>query len=119
MRYPSHAVLEEMRAEGVSVQSYASGMNPNPRFWKYGWWVFWRESPGEGEEFLCPEHELSTAAAMTLLKQLEAEGQPCMLYNKRYPRRGSDFDPSAQRWKDEQWAPSLEDDPDEEWDGHK
>ena len=51
---PEFKVLERIRTESTTSRQWYAGatfMHPNPRFFKYYWWVFWKESPVEGEEF--------------------------------------------------------------------
>jgi hypothetical protein len=93
-------------------------MHPNERFYKYYWWVFWNESPIDGEQFLSEEHRLSTAAAMQLLARLKQANEPCWLYNERIPRVGAVIprDPKSPRWLGISWAPAYDEDPDPIWD---
>ena len=102
--------------------SYATKIHPEPRFYKYYWWVFWEGSPCEGREFLSDAHRLSTAAAAALMDRLHAEDKPYLLYNTRQPRRDPDntpFDPASDRWAGVTWAPAFDDDKDELWQGFK
>ncbi len=120
MRIPS---FDELRRERTDCQlagersccsSYASGIHPNPRFYKYYWWVFWNESPVDGKEFLSSQYRLSTAAAFELLDNLKERNEPCWLYNTSSPRLGSTipFDPQSKHWQGLRWAPAYDDDPD-------
>ncbi len=120
MRIPDFAKLREERAHCRKVGGrcccthYSSGIHPNPRFYKYYWWVFWNESPVDGDAFLGDQYRLSTAAAMQLLKSLEERNEPCWLYNTSSPRLGSTipFDPQSKHWQGVKWAPAYDDDPD-------
>lgn len=115
MRKPCLQRIRQERAEGRSVgSSCAQGVHPNPRFYKYVWWVFWSESPIDGWDFCCDEHRLSTAAALSLLADLEERGEPYWLYNRQIPRRdpANPFDVEHPRWRDVEWAPAFDDDPD-------
>jgi hypothetical protein len=119
MRLPTFSMLDEARKEGCLCQSYALTLHPNPRFYKYVWWVFSKYSTAEGQEFFSEANRLTTAAAMRLLERLKAENEPCVLYNARLPRAGSIFDPTAEKWQSVEWAPAYEEDKDESWNGHK
>ena len=119
MESPKFSILDDMRQKGKRCRSFAQTMHPNPQFYKYYWWVFWKESTAEGDEFLSENSRLSTSEAMKLVKRLEGEKEPCLLYNNRLPRRGSIFDPASPRWQDAEWAPAFDDDKDDFWQGHK
>lgn len=115
MRTPDLDAIRRERASGRrGGSSYAQGVHPNPRFYKYVWWVFWGESAADGWEFLGDQHRLSTAAALTLLADLKARGEPYWLYNRRLPRRdpANPFDTNHPRWRDVEWAAAYDDDPD-------
>ena len=98
-------------------------MHRNPRAFKYRWWVFHASSPCDGHSFLTQAYELSTAQAHVLMGALEAEEQPFWLYNKRSPRLPSPgsppWDQQACKWQQHGWAPTLDDDLDQPFDGHK
>lgn len=119
MRFPSFSQLEKMRAEGRCRRSSPQNLHPSPRSYKYYWWVFFKDSKVEGEAFLSPEYRISTAAAMKLMRRLADEKEPCMVYNALLPRKDSSLDPNDYKWKDAEWAPAFDDDPDEIWEGHK
>jgi hypothetical protein len=95
MREPNFDELRKDRARcrasgrRCRCTSFACGIHPNPRFYKYHWWVFWNESPVDGYKFLTKEYCLSTAAAIRLVDRLKKENEPCWLYNARLPRLGS------------------------------
>ena len=91
-------------------------MHPNPRFFKYYWWVFWNESPIEGSEFLSRPYRLTTAAAFALMDQLKKKNEPHWLYNMKVPRldASNPFDPESPYWAGIEWAPSYDEDPDPE-----
>ena len=126
---PDFKRLERIRAssEGAGgLQRYAGAtfMHPNPRFFKYYWWVFWKESPVDGREFLSKSYRLSTAAAMQLLDRLRELNEPCLIYNTRHPRMDKanvpfPFNPESERWKDTEWAPAYDEDLDPVWNGFK
>ena len=124
---PEFKMLERIRAESTTGRQWYAGatfMHRNPRFFKYYWWVFWKESPIEGEEFLSREYRLSTAVAMQLLDRLREQNETCLIYNRRHPRMDKanvpfPFNPESERWKDTEWAPAYDEDPDPVWNGYK
>jgi hypothetical protein len=115
MRTPDFGAIRQERTAGRGgCSSYAQGVHPNPRFYKYYWWVFWSESRTDGQEFLRDGHRLSTAAALELMADLKSRGEPHWVYNRRLPRRdpANPFDPNHPRWQDAEWALAYDDDPD-------
>ena len=125
MREPDFIAIRAERESGRSCSSYAQGVHPNPRFYKYFWWVFWAQSPVDGWKFLGEEYRLSTASALTLLADLKRRGEPHWVYNCRVPRRdqANPFDVNHPRWQGVEWALAYDDDPDpaatESLTGHK
>jgi hypothetical protein len=131
MQVPNFEKLRRERADcektgrRAKCSSYAAGVHPNPRLFKYHWWVFWNESPVDGHEFISDRYHFCTAAAMELVASLKERNEPCWLYNSRLPRLGSTipFDPKSKRWQGVTWAPAYDDDPDPmaggELSGHK
>lgn len=123
MRVPNFEKLREQVAAGErGCHSYAKFRVPNPRFYKYYWWVFWSGSPCDGRAFLTAEHRLPTKAAFDLMQKLDADGELYWLYNTQLPRRdpgNTPFDPKAARWEGVEWAPAFDQDPDAEHDGYK
>ena len=113
MRAPEFEGIRRERAEGrTACRSYAERVHPNPRFYKYYWWVCWSESPVDGNEFLSDKYRLSTAAALALSAELKARGEPSWLYNRQLPRRDptNPFDMNHPKWRDAEWAPAYDDD---------
>lgn len=87
----------------------------NPKLYKYHWWVFWRGSPIEGEEFLTAQHSMRTAAAMNLVSKLQERGEMVWLYLEEFPRDdpvNAPWDPTVRRWKGRVFAPAYDDDTD-------
>lgn len=99
--------------------SYAMGVHPNPRWWKYRWRVFHLGTP-QGRAFFYTQR-LSTHKAMKLIRELEAKDEGYVLYNYCQPRIGNDtpFNLSHPRWKDYTLALPYDEDHDLEWEGHK
>lgn len=122
MRIPSFGALKQQSADDGLGHSYASHMHPNPRLFKYRWWVFWRDSPCDGREFLDERNSLCTAHAMTLIDKLTRNGECHWIYNKRIPRHEpgiTPFDRISTKWRDIQFAPAFHDDADLEWAGFR
>ena len=114
MHVPNFNDLREMNAENPVGRSCAMGVHPNPRFYKYYWWVFWAQSPIDGFAFFDDSNRLNTAAAIDLMDELSAKGEGYLLYNRRVPRRdpANPFDLQSPRWHDAKWALSYDEDPD-------
>ena len=119
MREPSFLDLqieiETAQSLGKSTSaSYAKFRHPNPRFYKYRWWVFWAGSSCDGWGFLAPENGLGDKEAWELMAKLTRQDQVFWLYNKQWPRLDSTnpFDPKAAKWKGVEWAQAYDEDPD-------
>ena len=115
------ALRKQTDADGVS-QSFAVHMHPNPRFYKYIWWVFWRGSACDGREFLSDTHALCTADAMALIEKLRADNERHWIYNSRIPRDQPGVTPfhrDAAKWRGHSFASAFDDDADPEWHGHR
>ena len=116
-QYYFHETPNFMELEAIKrgCISYATYMHPNPRFYKYYWWIFWRGSTCEGLQFRSNEHRLSTKAAFDLMDLLSKKKEPHIIYNIRLPRLGPDspFDPNSKRWvAGTEWAPGYDEDTD-------
>jgi len=96
MRVPDFSALKAEWDESLGLQhSFATDMHPDPRLFKYLWWVFWEGSTRDGSEFLTRPHALCTAEAMALIDRLVAEQKPHWVYNRRLPRREPGVTPST------------------------
>lgn len=112
-----------MRREERFYEGYSQGIHPNPRFFKYRWWVFWEGSLEEGWDFIHNEdYSLCTAKFLKVRERLLDEQQPQMVYNSKYLRRGSQLwdimVPGHRRWC-LPIAVAYDDDLDPAWRGHK
>ena len=123
MKAPNFTDLANDHAqEGFQSYSYAVFMHPNPYYYKYYWWVFWKGSPCDGYQFLDTEYRLSTKQAFDLRKKLTLERESFLLYNSRFPRLdpiNTPFDPQAKIWQGTEWAKAFDEDTDEEYKGFK
>ena len=84
----------------------AKAVHPNPRFYKYYWWVFWAGSPVEGKAFLESRHRLPTAAAFEFMEELKGKKEPYLLYSRQLHRRdpAGPFDFSLPMFRDRELA---------------
>jgi hypothetical protein len=122
MRTPSFSLLATRSTEEGFRSSYAQSMHPDPRFYKYLWWVFWEESLVDGAEFLDDAYAVNTATAMALMDDLIQKRKPHWIYNRQIPRLDpgvTPFDPLHRRWKDTKFPPPLSEDSDAEWQGYR
>jgi len=123
MKIPDFKTLaNETKKKGFYwIFSEASFMHPNPRFYKYYWWVFWQGSPCDGRDFLNKKHRLPTKQYFDLIEKLHAEGQSYWVYNRKLPRRdpANPFNFNAKVWENYEWAPPFDEDTDEECRGYK
>jgi hypothetical protein len=114
--------FKELETSDWLATSYATGVHSNPKFYKYYWWVFWRDSPCEGSKFLSKKYRMSTKEAHELMAKLHEQQEKYFVTNSRYPRYDPvvmPFDPNSKRWKKAIWALPFDEDTDEEYQGHK
>jgi len=122
MKLPRFRDLRNNSEGELSQSSYASGIHPVPRFYKYDWWVFNEDSPVEGDEFLTAKYALCTADAMALIDELREQGKPFIIYNERRARLDpphTPWDLNGERWVDYEFAKPLNQDSDPDWRGFK
>lgn len=115
---PLFSNLDLWERRGQKGVSFAQGMHPNPRFYKYYWHVFSRDSKFEGAEFFA-RCRMSTYEALNEIAKLKKAGKTYIIYNRSLPRSGPDTPFSKS--KSTKWAPAYDDDPDLPWGkmGHK
>lgn len=122
MRMPSFKRLKaETEREGFCTRFSGTFRHPNPRLYKYYWWVFWEGSPCDGSQFLSDDNRMPTKQAFDLMDSLTAQSKSYWVYNRRLPRRdpANPFNPDAEKWRDEEWAPSFDEDTDDAVNGFK
>jgi hypothetical protein len=120
MRIPNFNSIR--RQTDFHIESYAQHMHPDPRFYKYTWWIFWRNSKCDGREFLSLEHSLSTGEALDLMTKLSMQNESHWVYNKATPRHDpgvTPFDIASPKWLSTIFAPPISMDNDRLWNGHK
>ena len=100
-----------------SVLYQTRGIHPDPKFYKYYWYIFTEDSPSVEEGFWDQKNRLSTYEAMNQIRTLRKSGVSAIIYNVRIPRECDLFDVSNEKWTE--WAPAFEDDTDQLWNGHK
>lgn len=103
-------------------KSYAQSIHPDPRFYKYQWWVFWKNSACDGRQFLTSEYSLGTCAAMALIDDLFFKRESHWIYNKQIPRNEpgiTPFNVNSVKWKNIVFTPSFDQDCDPLWTCHK
>lgn len=117
MKLPSR----EWLAQNPGHWSFGSPLHPNPKLYKSYWQVFTGDSMWEWHDFLknCPYR--STSDCIHYLELLQQKTVSYIVYGRKRPRKhqGMPYDLRAEKWKNTQWAPALEDDVDPEWNGHK
>lgn len=100
-----------------------SNLHPNPRMYKYYWWIYSELSEFESAEevFFKEQYSLSTKEAFALMDELQAKKIRFVTANTKRKRLGSiwDYPRILQEYPDEIFAPSYEDDPTPDWNGHK
>lgn len=116
---PQYTDLVKTDTKEPRQVSYAQGMHPNPRFYKYYWRVFHHQSE-EGKLFF-KSPALTTNAMHELCERLRNENKGYMLYNWSRPRIGDDvpFNFNSPRWRGCFTAPAYDEDSDIPWRGHK
>jgi hypothetical protein len=91
------------------------------KFYKYTWQIWTPDFELEGHEFLRYAMRMSTAAFMARYEEMFRSNLPGWIYRHDRPREGpgTPFDRNHLKWKDVEFAPSWDDDPDPVWNGHK
>jgi hypothetical protein len=120
MRIPNFAEL--VAGPSGESSSYAQRMHPDPRFYKYRWWVFWRDSVCDGRAFLHDQYSMSTAEAMALIEELSQRNESHWLYNKIQPRDEpgvTPFNRLSPKWQSIDFAVALDADTDSLWQGYR
>jgi len=115
MRLPSFAQFRQEKKwwkTGFAFQGY--WVHRNPEFYKYYFYVFTEDSPEEGRAFFRKENRLCIHDYLERKAEINARKGLAWVYNVRLPRRGpaTPFDENHPRWKDAEWAPPLDEDPD-------
>ena len=64
-------------------------IHPNPRYYKYLWWIYTEDSLWEDQAFFDHSPKLCTHDAMVWIETLKMAGQTFIVYNESLPRRGA------------------------------
>lgn len=118
-------VLEGRGKEGYqSVFISGSGIHPNPKLYKYSWWIYDETSPYEnaGEVFYKDEHRLSTYDAIKRMDELRLKKIRFAYVNSKLQRLGCkiwDYDHLRSIYPDIEFAPVYDDDQDMMYKEHK
>lgn len=122
MMLPTYRFIERMREgygpPGQPWRSCFQGtfLHPNPKFYKYYWYVFWAGSQAECSDFFVDAPRFAIAAAHDFMSQLAAKGEPYIVYNIQLPRLdpANPFDFNAPKWRKikAEWALPYDSDPD-------
>lgn len=113
MLIPTFEKLAELTMINGQKLHFAGGshIHPNPRLYKYYWWVFTKESPSEGEAFLTDNNRLCMSDFDQQIKHCISQNLSAYIYNQRYYRYDEhlpwDYEKLKQN-KDIQFAPSFE-----------
>lgn len=107
-----------------SVFISGSNMHPNPKLYKYSWWIFDETSPYDnaGEVFYKDEHSLNTHDAIKRMEELRANKIRFAYVNIKLQRLGCniwDYDELRMSDPDIEFAPSYDDDQDPAYNSHK
>ncbi|MCT7572802.1 hypothetical protein [Aliarcobacter butzleri] len=113
-------ILKELRKENQSFTVvFISGTNlhPNPKMYKYYWWIYSLESKQENahEVFYKKEYELTTKEFEKEFQRLRDSKISFAYVNIKLHRLGSifDYEKLKTNYPDIKFAPSYEDDNDE------
>ncbi|MDF1637663.1 hypothetical protein [Alcanivorax jadensis] len=127
VRFSDIERYEQMSNVALCWWMYGNNIHPVPEHYKYDWWIFWEGAPVDGEMLIFNEqYRMNTAEASSLYVRLMSTKTTFFMYNRKRPRQDSanPFDPSAEKWRGVDWAPSLANDPDPvvaegAWAGHR
>lgn len=115
MKTPSFERINKTKHSGQVLFTGASGIHPNPKWFKYFWWIFTAESPIDGHSFLCDDNKLSFFEFEKELERVKSLGLEAWIYNTKLYRLGEDspFDEQKLRAKGiSEFAPSFDEDQD-------
>lgn len=113
---PLYRRLRRDKAEGESgVYCFGPRIHSRPEFYKYYFYVFTEDSPQEGRAFLNnKDNRLCLADYAKREQEIRDTGDLAYVYRRQFPRRGdaTPFVETHPKWKDAEWAPPLDEDPD-------
>lgn len=116
MLIPTFEKLVAYNAErGPKIRNAGcSSVHPNPRMYKYYWWIFTEHSPVEGTAFLTEPYRLSIFDFQQQLKHCKENNLSAFIYNERRYRLDPSlpFDFDKLRQEGVSFAPCFDDDTD-------
>ena len=120
MWMPCHDEFNLMWADKPGIGHYfAPPIHPDPRMYKYVWWIWTRASPWDGTAFFANTPALSMGQFRQIERQLIDAREHFFVYGIQRPRRGSALERSTPQWAHAIFAPAYDEDDDIAWQGHK
>ncbi len=116
--------LEQRGKEFMVIFVSGSNINPNPKLYKYYWWIYSMESyeNSAAEVFYTKAHRLSTKKFEEEAIRLQDNKISFAYVNRKLHRLGTifDYEKLKEKYPDIEFAPAYEDDNDEMIEnGHK
>jgi hypothetical protein len=116
--------LEQRGKEFMVIFVSGSNINPNPKLYKYYWWIYSMESyeNSAAEVFYTKAHRLSTKKFEEESIRLQDNKISFAYVNRKLHRLGTifDYEKLKEKYPDIEFAPAYEDDNDEMIEnGHK
>lgn len=116
--------LEQRDKDFMAIFVSGSNINPNPKLYKYYWWIYSMESKEKSaaEVFYSKAHRLTTKKFEEEAKRLQDNKISFAYVNTKLHRLGTifDYEKLKEKYPDIEFAPAYEDDNDEMIEnGHK
>ena len=116
--------LEQRGKEFMVIFVSGSNINPNPKLYKYYWWIYSMESKEKSaaEVFYSKAHRLTTKKFEEEAIRLQDNKISFAYVNRKLHRLGTifDYEKLLKEFSDIEFAPAYEDDSDEmNEEGHK
>ena len=115
--------LEDKGKDFTIIFVSGSNIHPNPKFYKYYWWIYSMESKKESaaDVFYKKEYRLSTKEFNYESKRLQDNKISFAYVNSKIYRLGSIFNYNKlkEKYPNIEFAPSFEDDTDEIFEDYK
>ena len=116
--------LEQRGKDFMAIFVSGSNINPNPKLYKYYWWIYSMESDenSAAEVFYTKAHRLTTKKFEEESIRLQDNKISFVYVNRKLHRLGSifDYEKLKEKYPDMEYAPVYEDDNDEMIEnGHK
>ena len=109
--------LEQRGKEFMVIFVSGSNINPNPKLYKYYWWIYSMESyeNSAAEVFYTKAHRLSTKKFEEEAIRLQDNKISFAYVNRKLHRLGTifDYEKLKEKYPDIEFAPAYEDDSDE------